>query len=52
MTTEILYAFPKESEGYSMDDDKDARGYSDELLRIVEEFRQRIVEGTSDPIIS
>jgi hypothetical protein len=32
-----------------MDDDKDIRGYSDELLRIVEEFRQRIVEGTSDP---
>jgi hypothetical protein len=23
--------------------------YSDELLRIVEEFRQRIISGTSDP---
>jgi hypothetical protein len=32
-----------------MDVDKDVREYSDELLRIVEEFRQRIVEGTSDP---
>ncbi|MDR1045413.1 MAG: hypothetical protein LBP33_09900 [Candidatus Adiutrix sp.] len=32
-----------------MDTDKDVREYSDELLRIIENFRQRIVEGTSDP---
>jgi hypothetical protein len=32
-----------------MDNDKDICEYSDELLRIVEEFRQRILEGTSDP---
>jgi hypothetical protein len=32
-----------------MDAEKDIREYSDELLRIVEVFRQRIVEGTSDP---
>ena len=32
-----------------MDDEKDVREYSDNLLRIVDEFRQRIVEGTSDP---
>jgi hypothetical protein len=38
-----------ESEGYSMGIDEDVREYSDELLRIVEEFRQRIIEGTSDP---
>jgi hypothetical protein len=32
-----------------MDTDKDVRVYSDELLRIVDDFRQRVVEGTSDP---
>ena len=32
-----------------MESEKDAREYSGELLRIVEEFRQRIIEGTSDP---
>jgi len=31
-----------------MRNEKDAREYGDELLRIVEEFRQRIIEGTSD----
>jgi hypothetical protein len=31
-----------------MDNDKAIREYSDELLKIVEEFRQRIIEGTSD----
>ena len=30
-------------------EEKDIQGYKDELLRIVEEFRQRIVEGTSNP---
>jgi hypothetical protein len=30
-------------------EEKDAREYSDELLRIVEVFRQRIIAGTSDP---
>jgi len=37
-----------ESEGNTMRNEKDAREYGDELLRIVEEFRQRIIEGTSD----
>jgi hypothetical protein len=32
-----------------MDEDKDAREYGEELLRIVEEFRQKIVAGTSNP---
>lgn len=32
-----------------MEEEKDIREYSDELLRIVEEFRQRIIAGTSDP---
>ena len=32
-----------------MESAKEVREYSDELLRIVEEFRQRIVKGTSDP---
>ena len=31
-----------------MDNERDIREYSDELLRIVERFRQRIIEGTSD----
>ena len=30
-------------------EEKDSREYSEELLRIVDEFRQRIIEGTSDP---
>ena len=30
-------------------EERDVREYSDELLRIVEEFRQRITAGTSDP---
>ena len=30
-------------------EDRDVRGYSDELLRVVDMFRQRIVAGTSDP---
>ena len=32
-----------------MDEEKEVREYSEELLRVVEEFRQRIVSGTSDP---
>ena len=32
-----------------MDDEKDVREYGEELLRIVDEFRQRIAAGTSDP---
>jgi len=32
-----------------MEDEKAVREYSDELLKIVDEFRQRIIEGTSDP---
>ena len=32
-----------------MGDDKEAREYGEELLRKVDEFRQRIVEGTTDP---
>ena len=32
-----------------MEAEKGIREYSDELLRIVEEFRQRIIAGTSDP---
>jgi len=31
-----------------MGNEKAVREYSDELLRIIERFRQRIVEGTSD----
>ena len=31
-----------------MDDEKGVREYSDELLRIVDLFRQRIIDGTSD----
>jgi len=31
-----------------MENEKAVREYSDELVRIVERFRQRIVEGTSD----
>ena len=31
-----------------MESEKDVREYSGELLRIVEEFRQRIIKGTSD----
>lgn len=31
-----------------MGNEKDIREYSDELLQIVEQFRQRIIEGTSD----
>jgi len=30
-------------------EEKDVREYSEELLRIVNEFRQRIITGTSDP---
>jgi len=30
-------------------ENKDVREYSEELLRIVDEFRQRIKTGTSDP---
>jgi hypothetical protein len=30
-------------------EEKDAREYGEELLRIVDVFRQRIVAGTSDP---
>jgi len=30
-------------------EEKDVREYSEELLRIVEEFRQRIIAGTSNP---
>ena len=30
-------------------DEKNSREYSEELLRIVDEFRQRIIAGTSDP---
>ena len=32
-----------------MSNERDIREYSKELLRIVDEFRQRIVAGTSDP---
>ena len=32
-----------------MEEEKDPREYGEELLRIVEEFRQRIIDGTSDP---
>ena len=32
-----------------MEDEKDVREYSEELLRKVDGFRQRIVKGTSDP---
>ena len=32
-----------------MDEERSAREYSEELLRIVDEFRQRITTGTSDP---
>ena len=32
-----------------MDDEKDVREYSEELLRKVDGFRQRIVKGASDP---
>ena len=32
-----------------MEDDKEVREYGEELLRRVDEFRQRIVEGTTDP---
>jgi hypothetical protein len=32
-----------------METGKDVREYSEELLRIVEQFRQRITDGTSDP---
>jgi hypothetical protein len=28
---------------------RDAQEYSEELLRLVNDFRQRIIEGTSDP---
>ena len=38
-----------ESEGYTMESEKDIREYRDELLHIVDEFRQRIIQGTSDP---
>jgi len=38
----------KVSGGCLMDNERDIREYSDELLRIVERFRQRIIEGTSD----
>lgn len=31
-----------------MEKEKDIREYGDELLRIVEAFRQRIIEGTSN----
>ena len=31
-----------------MDELKDVREYSEELLRVVDRFRQRIIEGTSD----
>ena len=31
-----------------MESEKSISEYSEELLRIIEEFRQRIVEGTSD----
>ena len=31
-----------------MEKEKEVREYSEELLRIVEQFRQRIIEGTSD----
>ena len=31
-----------------MEAEKDIREYSDELLHIVEEFRQKIIAGTSD----
>jgi len=30
-------------------EEKDIQVYRDELLRIVDEFRQQIIEGTSDP---
>lgn len=30
-------------------DEKPPQEYRDELLRIVDEFRQRIIEGTKDP---
>ena len=32
-----------------MEEGKDIRIYGEELLRIVEDFRQRIITGTSDP---
>ena len=32
-----------------MDAERDVHECSEELLRIVEEFRQRIISGTSDP---
>jgi hypothetical protein len=32
-----------------MGEDPDVREYSDELLRIVEDFRQKIITGTSNP---
>ena len=32
-----------------MEEERDVREYSEELLRIVDEFRQRIIAGTSDP---
>ena len=32
-----------------MREEKGIREYGDELLRIMEEFNQRIIEGTSDP---
>jgi hypothetical protein len=31
-----------------MNDERDVREYSEELLRVVEKFRQQIIEGTSD----
>jgi len=32
-----------------MEDKKDIQVYGEELLRIIEEFRHQIIEGTSDP---
>ena len=32
-----------------MEEERDIHEYSEELLRIVEEFRQRIIAGTSNP---
>jgi hypothetical protein len=32
-----------------MEEERDRREYSEELLKIVDEFRQRIIAGTSDP---
>jgi hypothetical protein len=31
-----------------MNDERDVREYSEELLRVVEKFRRQVIEGTSD----